>query len=64
MIIKRVEPVSFAKVMGTIYALMGLILGVIFALIGSMAGSMGSVMPFGGIGIAAIVVLPIVYGLI
>ena len=65
MVIKRVEPVSFAKVMGTIYALLGLILGLLVAALGSMAGGgFGSAMPFAGIGIAVVIVLPIVYGLI
>ena len=65
MIIKRVEPVSFAKVMGTLYALLGLVLGVIFYLIGSAIGGLaGGVMPFGGVGLAAIIIAPIVYGCI
>lgn len=65
MIVKRVEPVSFAKVMGTLYAFMGLVLAVIFVLLGSMVSNMaGGYMPFGSMGIAAIIVLPILYGCI
>ena len=65
MVIKRVEPVSAAKISGVLYALMGLLLALLFAAIGSMAGGLTqSVMPFAGVGVAAIIILPIVYGCI
>jgi hypothetical protein len=65
MVIKRVEPVSAAKIAGVLYALMGLLLALLFAAIGSMAGGLAqSYLPFAGVGVAAIIILPIVYGCI
>ena len=65
MVIRRVEPVSAAKIAGVLYALMGLLFALLFAAIGSMAGGLTqSVMPFAGVGVAAIIILPIVYGCI
>ncbi len=62
MVIKRVEPVSAAKIAAVIYALMGLLLALVFWAIGSMAGGMmSSPLPLGGAGIAAVIILPIVY---
>jgi hypothetical protein len=64
MIIRRIEPVSAAKVGGTLYALLGLLAGVILslaALAGLGAGGSGS--PFAAIfGVGAIIILPILYG--
>lgn len=62
MIVKRVDPTSAAKIYGVICAAIGLIAGVLFALISSAtAGVVGN---FGSsFGIAAIIVLPILYGL-
>ena len=66
MVIKRVGPVSCAKVSALLYALMGLILGGIFSLIALVgiggtqgSGAMGAIM-----GVGAIVLLPIVYACI
>jgi hypothetical protein len=65
MVIKRVEPVSAAKISGVLYALMGLLLALLFAAIGSMAGGLAqSALPFAGVGVAAIIILPIIYGCI
>ena len=67
MIIRRVGPLSVAKVAGALYALLGLIFGAFISLF-SIVG--GAFMPrnagFGGLifGAAAIVVLPIFYGLL
>ncbi len=68
MVIKRVGPVSCAKVVGLLYVVVGLVLGGIFsivALFGRMAaaGEPGPANFLPGLfGVAAIVVLPIVYG--
>jgi hypothetical protein len=69
MIINRVGPVSCAKITGTLYAILGLIVGAfisLFALAGGMnmaADRPGGAM-FGALmGIGAIVMLPILYGL-
>ena len=65
MVVRRVVPLSVAKVAGALYALMGLIVGAIVAiaaLVGAFAadqdaGFMGSIM-----GVGAIVALPLLYG--
>jgi hypothetical protein len=68
MVIKRVGPVSCAKISGTLYAAMGLIFGAIFsmvALAGGLASNSSNSAGLGALfGVGAIVVLPICYGLI
>lgn len=65
MVIKRVGPVSCAKVSAVLYALIGLIIGAIFSLIALVGGAMtdtGSGMGLGAVmGVGAIVALPILY---
>jgi hypothetical protein len=66
MVIKRVGPVSCAKVVAALYMIVGVAIGGLISL-GSMAGGMASEAPWmaglgAAIGIAAIVVLPLVYG--
>ncbi|HKE84174.1 MAG TPA: DUF3566 domain-containing protein [Vicinamibacterales bacterium] len=68
MVIRRVGPLSAAKIAATLYAVMGLIGGVVFSLIG-MAGVFGpqssETFPFGSmIGAGSIVVFPIMYAFI
>jgi hypothetical protein len=66
MIVKRVGPMSLAKISATLYALIGLIIGACVsavsmiggALGGSDAGMMGLVF-----GAAAVILLPVIYGL-
>jgi hypothetical protein len=68
MIIKRFAPLSCAKITGTLYVIVGLIIGAVFSLI-SLAGGFAARID-GGTGIgallgaSAIVVFPICYGLI
>lgn len=68
MIVKRVGPMSFAKVAGMLYSLLGLCFGAIFsliALVGAAAGPDRGVPGFGVLfGVAAIIVLPIFYGVL
>ena len=68
MVIKRVGPVSCAKVSALLYALMGLILGAIFSLIALVGGAIGATQGSGAMGaimgVGAIVLLPIVYAFI
>jgi hypothetical protein len=59
MIIKRIDPMSFAKLNGVMYAAIGLIAGLFFALVGRGLGGGGMM---GSFGMAAIIVLPIIYG--
>lgn len=67
MVIRRVGPLSVAKVAGVLYALMGLIFGACISLF-SLVGS--AFMPkdagMGGLlfGVGAIVALPIFYGIL
>jgi hypothetical protein len=67
MIVRRVGPLSVAKVAGVLYALMGLILGAcisLFSVVGSAFmpkdAGMGSMI----FGAAAVVALPVFYGIL
>ncbi len=69
MIIRRVNPMSIAKIAGLLYALMGLIVGVFMSLFFVALGSQMDAAefgPLGGIffGAGAIVTLPIFYGVL
>jgi len=59
MIIRRIDPMSFAKIFAVIYAVMGMIGGIFFAVIGSAIPGMGS-----SFGLGAIILFPILYGVI
>ncbi len=68
MILKRVAPMSAAKIMGVLYMVMGFIMGCIFALVSMMFGSVmaqaeGGAMLSMFFGVGAIIVLPIMYGI-
>ena len=68
MIIKRVGPLSFARISGTLYAFIGLIVGGVFSMI-TMAGGFASETSSGAgiaalLGVGAIVVFPILYGVL
>jgi hypothetical protein len=66
MVIKRVGPVSCAKLVGAIYAVIGLCFGAVMSLVavlGGMAGASGESAAFGAVfGVAAIIVIPLLYG--
>lgn len=63
MIIKRIDPVSVAKITGIIAAVFGLIAGILFFAFGSWFGAHGSGMALGMMGgFMGIVVLPLAYG--
>lgn len=67
MIVKRVGPLSVAKIAGLLYALMGLLLGALFSLIsvaGFAAGGAKEGLPGMLFGVGAIIVLPIFYGVL
>ena len=69
MVIKRIGPLSCAKITGTLYAVMGLFFGAIFSLLAlttgfapdstGPAGLLGTIM-----GVGAIIIFPIFYGCI
>jgi len=66
MIVKRVGPMSCAKITGALYGIIGFVLGCILALV-SLVGGVASNKPEGAIfvllfGAGAFVVLPIFYG--
>jgi hypothetical protein len=66
MVLKRLGPLSCAKITGTLYAILGLVFGAIFSMV-SLATGFGSNtsggMGFGALmGVGAIVALPILYG--
>ena len=67
MIIKRVGPLSFAKLSAVLYAVMGLVVGGVFSLVGLAGGFASEATGAAGVGaivgVAAIVVFPIFYGL-
>jgi hypothetical protein len=64
MIVRRVEPFSAAKVGGALYALLGLVFGALFTLI-SFTGLTAGMSSYGALfGVGAIIILPIVYGII
>lgn len=68
MIIRRIGPMSIARLSGMLYAVMGLVFGGIISLIalaGGFASGSDGATQFGGLfGVAAVLVLPICYGLL
>ena len=68
MIIRRIGPMSIARLSGMLYAVFGLVFGAIISLValaGGFASDSEGAAEFGGfIGVAAVVVLPICYGLL
>jgi len=66
MIVKRVDPLSLAKVAGLMYVVVGFLLGCFFALL-SLAGGAASEQPGGALfgvlfGVGAVIFLPVLYG--
>jgi hypothetical protein len=68
MVIKRIGPLSCAKIAGVLYAIIGLFLGAmfsLFALAGGLAADPAMQMPpaFGlFMGVGAIIFVPLIYG--
>jgi uncharacterized membrane protein len=66
MIIKRIGPLSFAKLSAMLYAIMGLIVGGIFSfttMVGGFASEAAGAAGVGAIiGVGAVIVFPILYG--
>jgi len=68
MVIKRVGVVSVGKMYGVMCASIGLLAGLLIAAVGSLGSSFASaegssMLPFAGFGIAAVIALPIIYGI-
>ena len=67
MVIKRVSPLSCAKIAGLLYVVIGLIIGAMFSLIGiagfAAAPAQDESAVFGALfGVGAIILFPIMYG--
>ena len=69
MIVRRIEPLSLARIAAVLYGALGLVIGAVvtlFALVGSslVAASERTPLPFVGLlfGAGAIVLLPVLYG--
>ncbi len=65
--IKKVGVLSVAKINGLIGVVMGLIMGIIYALVGTLMIAFASTKGSGilaGLGFTAIIIMPIIYGLI
>ena len=65
MVINRVGPLSSAKIVGLLYAILGLVGGAIFSLFAAVGGlSHGRSEAASVFGVAAVVIFPILYGII
>ena len=66
MVIRRIGPMSCARISGTLYAVMGLILGAIFSLMAMAGGLSAESFEQAGFaavfGVTAIIILPLMYG--
>jgi hypothetical protein len=63
MVLRRIDPLSLAKVAGVLYAVIGVLAGLFFAITGLFGALFGRGEVWGSIfGIAAVVVLPVFYG--
>lgn len=67
MIVRRVAPISAARIAGVLYAIFGFIAGCfisLFSLVGSAFAPKEAGLPGMLFGVGAIILLPIVYGLL
>jgi hypothetical protein len=67
MVIRRVGPLSLAKIFGVTYACMGLFFGILFSSVASLFSAFGasdSMPPMFGLffGVGAVIVMPVMYG--
>ena len=68
MVVKRFDPLSCAKITGTLYGMLGLVFGAVISLI-AVLGGFAADRPGGplfellfGLGAGAVIILPIFYG--
>lgn len=70
MVLKRVAPLSLAKIFTAVYGSIGLIIGCIFALVSLLGAGIGAMNDAGSgmlgalFGIGAVVILPLFYGVV
>jgi len=70
MILKRIAPLSLAKVFGLVYALMGLLIGALISLFAVLGAFVAATQSEGNeafaflFGVGAIVILPVFYGVL
>lgn len=64
-VLKRIGVTSLAKIYGAAGVIVGLVLGVIIAAVGTALGAVKGAVGFGAaFGVLAIIILPIVYGVV
>ena len=65
-VVKRVGVGSAAKVYGLTLGILGIFIGIIYAAMFSMIGGLSNDLPFsgGGFGVAFLIIIPILYGVI
>ena len=64
-IIKSIEVFSLAKIMGLVYACLGLLFAPLFLLMGLMGSAMGQHSPLAGVvGVVFAIFMPVLYGII
>ena len=66
MIVKRIGPLSLAKITGVVYCIFGVVIGCVFALISLVSGAVSD-QPGGSFfgvlfGVGAVIFLPVLYG--
>jgi hypothetical protein len=70
MVVNRIKPLSLGKILGVLYACIGVLIGLMFATLGSLfsAAAADQDTPgagwIAGMGFAAVIIAPIMYGLI
>ena len=68
MVVRRIGPISAARIAGSLYALIGLLLGAIFSLLAITGAFVNSGSTSRGVtallGVGAVIVFPILYGAI
>jgi len=65
MVLNRVGPLSAAKVVGLLYAIVGLVMGAVFSLVSVLGGFSPGRADAGPLfGIAAVVIFPVAYGVV
>ena len=72
MVIRRIDVLSLAKVLGVLYAMLGLVFGLLFSFFSLMGAAIGAGMQDAGaegtvfsllFGVGAVVAMPILYGI-